>query len=211
MFSLCCFKLVGTRYTKFNVLGVIISLYCHFWIFACDIRMHLWQSLCCTWTCVFTYSIAVFTLHYSILYCCYWSMRPSLLVLYCVTLYCIYYIACWLQICDAIFSGSATRVWNDDAQVPYAYLDRTWVGYDDTESLHVKVSRQIPMWSFILYLLCTLYLILEQKTIRAYFTSTVDIARLAETQSAHRLVKGECVPFSMCPCFHLPFVKCYSV
>lgn len=36
--------------------------------------------------------------------------------------------------------GSATRVWNDEHRTPYAYKLDQWVGYDDEESLTVKVK-----------------------------------------------------------------------
>jgi len=46
----------------------------------------------------------------------------------------------YYEICESIFAGSATRVWNDEAKVPYGYLGTTWVGYDDTESLIEKIE-----------------------------------------------------------------------
>ena len=34
-----------------------------------------------------------------------------------------------------------TRVWNDEHKVPYAYYGDQWVGYDDVESLEIKVGK----------------------------------------------------------------------
>jgi chitinase len=45
----------------------------------------------------------------------------------------------YYEICQAIL-GSATRVWNDEHQTPHAYLGDQWVGYDDTESLTIKIN-----------------------------------------------------------------------
>jgi chitinase len=47
----------------------------------------------------------------------------------------------YYEICQEVFEGGrATRVWNDEHQVPYGYLDTTWCGYDDTQSLQIKVK-----------------------------------------------------------------------
>jgi chitinase len=32
------------------------------------------------------------------------------------------------------------REWNDEQKVPYAFKDDQWVGYDDTESIKLKVN-----------------------------------------------------------------------
>ena len=45
----------------------------------------------------------------------------------------------YYEICDMLNKGG-TRVYNEDQQVPYAYWGDQWVGYDDTQSLKVKVS-----------------------------------------------------------------------
>ena len=33
-----------------------------------------------------------------------------------------------------------TRVWDEEAKIPYTYKNDVWVGYDDKESLRVKVK-----------------------------------------------------------------------
>jgi chitinase len=33
-----------------------------------------------------------------------------------------------------------TKEWSDEHQVPYAHSGSDWVGYDDTESIAIKVS-----------------------------------------------------------------------
>jgi chitinase len=33
-----------------------------------------------------------------------------------------------------------TRVWNDEQKVPYAYHGDQWVGYDDLQSIEIKVK-----------------------------------------------------------------------
>lgn len=43
-----------------------------------------------------------------------------------------------LQICE--FYDDWTRVWVDDAQVPYKYDGSNWVSYDDAESIGLKVK-----------------------------------------------------------------------
>jgi chitinase len=37
-------------------------------------------------------------------------------------------------------SAGWTRVWNDEQKVPYAYHGDQWVGYDDLQSIEIKVS-----------------------------------------------------------------------
>ena len=36
-----------------------------------------------------------------------------------------------------------TREWSDEHQVPYAYSGSDWVGYDDTESIALKVRHLV--------------------------------------------------------------------
>lgn len=46
----------------------------------------------------------------------------------------------YYEICDGIISKGATRVWNEEHQTPHAYLGDQWVGYDDTDSLEIKIN-----------------------------------------------------------------------
>jgi len=46
----------------------------------------------------------------------------------------------YYEMCESIFAGAATRVFDEDARVPYATLGTTWAGYDDTESLIDKIE-----------------------------------------------------------------------
>ena len=39
-----------------------------------------------------------------------------------------------------ICNQEGTRVWDDEGKVPYAYSGDQWVGYDDQQSLAVKVQ-----------------------------------------------------------------------
>jgi chitinase len=45
----------------------------------------------------------------------------------------------FLWICDNLANGW-TRGWNDEQKVPYVYKGDQWVGYDDFESLEIKVG-----------------------------------------------------------------------
>lgn len=39
-------------------------------------------------------------------------------------------------------SGAGTRHWHAEHKVPYMVSGTTWVGYDDTESITIKVKQQ---------------------------------------------------------------------
>jgi len=45
----------------------------------------------------------------------------------------------YYEICQQLKKGG-TRVWDDDQQFPYAYWGNQWVGYDDMESLKIKID-----------------------------------------------------------------------
>lgn len=47
-----------------------------------------------------------------------------------------------LQVCSMI-QKSAKIVWLDDMKVPYAVLNNQWVGYENQESLQLKVSVRV--------------------------------------------------------------------
>lgn len=51
------------------------------------------------------------------------------------------------QICENLKSGWS-RVWDDEQKTPYAYRGNQWVGYDDVESVAIKVNFTF----FILFL-----------------------------------------------------------
>lgn len=51
----------------------------------------------------------------------------------------------FLKVCDFLSKG-ATQVWDDSQEVPYAYHDNQWVGYDDGHSFFLKVST-VP-WTY---------------------------------------------------------------
>jgi chitinase len=44
-----------------------------------------------------------------------------------------------LEICKYIEKDNWTRVWSREHQVPFAYKKDQWVGYDDEESITIKV------------------------------------------------------------------------
>jgi len=44
-----------------------------------------------------------------------------------------------LEICKYLKKDNWTRGWSPDHQVPYAFKDNQWVGYDDEESIEIKV------------------------------------------------------------------------
>ena len=44
----------------------------------------------------------------------------------------------YYEICKNLQQGW-TRVWDDEQKVPYAYSSTEWVGYEDEESLKIKV------------------------------------------------------------------------
>ena len=43
-----------------------------------------------------------------------------------------------MEICKYVKKENWTRVWSKEHQVPYAYKDNQWVGYDDLESVKIK-------------------------------------------------------------------------
>lgn len=48
----------------------------------------------------------------------------------------------WLlvtQVCDFLQEDNTTLVWDNEQQVPFAYRDDQWVGFDDERSLRTKV------------------------------------------------------------------------
>ncbi|RNA03844.1 chitotriosidase-1 isoform X1 [Brachionus plicatilis] len=45
-----------------------------------------------------------------------------------------------LEICKYLKEDNWTRAWSGEHQVPYAYKKNQWVGYDDSESVKIKVN-----------------------------------------------------------------------
>ena len=48
----------------------------------------------------------------------------------------------YYEVCKSLKDGW-TKEWNDEQKVPYAYKDDQWVGYDDPQSIKLKVSNLI--------------------------------------------------------------------
>ncbi len=48
----------------------------------------------------------------------------------------------YYEVCQNLKNGWK-REWNDEQEVPYAYKEDQWVGYDDVESLIIKVNLEI--------------------------------------------------------------------
>ena len=44
----------------------------------------------------------------------------------------------YYEVCEKLQSGW-TRVWDNAGKVPYAYYGNEWVGFEDPESLKIKV------------------------------------------------------------------------
>lgn len=44
----------------------------------------------------------------------------------------------YYEVCDLLFEDNTTLVWDNEQQVPFAYQNDQWVGFDDERSLEVK-------------------------------------------------------------------------
>ena len=44
--------------------------------------------------------------------------------------------------CDFLQEDNTTLVWDNEQQVPFAYRDDQWVGFDDERSLRTKVNQR---------------------------------------------------------------------
>ncbi|XP_071550046.1 probable chitinase 10 [Panulirus ornatus] len=44
----------------------------------------------------------------------------------------------YYEVCDFLYEDNTTLVWDNEQQVPFAYRDNQWVGFDDERSLEVK-------------------------------------------------------------------------
>lgn len=49
------------------------------------------------------------------------------------------------EICDFLHEDNVTLVWDNEQQVPFAYKDNQWVGFDDERSLKTKVIISITI------------------------------------------------------------------
>jgi chitinase len=49
----------------------------------------------------------------------------------------------YYEVCDFLHEDNTTLVWDNEQQVPFAYRDDQWVGFDDERSLKTKV--RIPI------------------------------------------------------------------
>lgn len=47
----------------------------------------------------------------------------------------------YYEICDFLQEENTTLVWDNEQQVPFAYRENQWVGFDDERSLKTKVMR----------------------------------------------------------------------
>lgn len=45
------------------------------------------------------------------------------------------------QVCEFLHGDNTTLVWDNEQQVPFAYKDDQWVGFDDERSLKTKVDN----------------------------------------------------------------------
>jgi chitinase len=45
-------------------------------------------------------------------------------------------------VCDFLQEDNTTLVWDNEQQVPFAYRDDQWVGFDDERSLRTKVNQR---------------------------------------------------------------------
>lgn len=43
------------------------------------------------------------------------------------------------QVCDFLQEDNTTLVWDNEQQVPFAYREDQWLGFDDERSLKTKV------------------------------------------------------------------------
>lgn len=46
----------------------------------------------------------------------------------------------YYEICDFLHKDNTTLVWDNEQQVPFAYRDKQWVGFDDERSLKTKIG-----------------------------------------------------------------------
>jgi len=45
----------------------------------------------------------------------------------------------YYEVCDFLQEDNTTLVWDNEQQVPFAYRDDQWLGFDDERSLKTKV------------------------------------------------------------------------
>lgn len=47
----------------------------------------------------------------------------------------------YYEVCDFLHGDNTTLVWDNEQQVPFAYREDQWVGFDDERSLKTKVRN----------------------------------------------------------------------
>lgn len=47
----------------------------------------------------------------------------------------------YYEVCDFLHVENTTLVWDNEQQVPFAYRENQWVGFDDERSLKTKVKQ----------------------------------------------------------------------
>lgn len=52
----------------------------------------------------------------------------------------------YYEICSFLSQANTTLVWDSEQQVPFAYRNDQWIGFDDERSLKTKVRKQIVLW-----------------------------------------------------------------
>jgi hypothetical protein len=45
----------------------------------------------------------------------------------------------YYEICDKLKTENYSRIWNTEQMVPYLHNDDEWIGYEDKESIVIKV------------------------------------------------------------------------
>ena len=70
----------------------------------------------------------------------------------------------YYEICDFLHEDNVTLVWDNEQQVPFAYKDNQWVGFDDERSLKTKVLFNIlyHIYNFYINIFLTIFTFLRQ-------------------------------------------------
>ena len=55
----------------------------------------------------------------------------------------------FFEVCNYVKFNNWTRAWSTEHMTPYAYNDTQWVGYDDEESIRIKVFKLIKHFSIV--------------------------------------------------------------
>ena len=65
------------------------------------------------------------------------------------------------EICKYLKDDNWTREWSIEHQVPYAYSGNQWIGYDDEDSITLKVKTIISMFE-LLFLSCFFFSLIDK-------------------------------------------------